>query len=51
MKLQSEQIVTLWRFGYFKLFNTVGLLENDVYVQVDDHEYRQLVWRLYWRLY
>lgn len=45
----SENIKTVWRFGYFKLFNEQGQLDNKKYEYVDGDDWTRIIWRFYWR--
>lgn len=53
--LGSEKIVVIWRFGYFRLFNRHGYVENNKYQSIGSidgafEEYKRILWRLYWRV-
>ena len=50
-KLYSEKIFTMWRFGYFDLFQYDEFgYESTVDKNGIEHEWKKLVWRLYWRV-
>ncbi len=47
--MDKEKIVFIFgmRFGYFKLFNDQGQLENEKHVWIDGGEFKRIFWRFY----
>lgn len=48
--MTDEQIFTIWRFGYIRLFDNMGYLDEEDVVTINDHEWRKVLGRFYWRV-
>lgn len=50
-KIFKERVLTVWRLGYFKLFEYSEF--GDEYTMGangEEHEWKKLIWRFYWRV-